>query len=446
MFRSIVRRVLLLLFVFLLSTTPKSYALFNECLPVGLQSTPTGTEVSLTLQKTFSRVQHTQGPACSAIDPEIYSPKSVHFSADGNSVYINSLEGFATLVYNTQTLTRTDIIRHKFTTKDASLFLEDTPKGYSWIGPLPAKGPQSFGGKPVESALTPNGRYLFVPYYRRDFDILARNPSAMAIIDTTTNTIKRVMAVGPISKYVAISNDGTLAAVTHWGDNTVLFIDISSNDPMKYSYVGKVAVGHQADMHNVTQTNRDHACGYCLRGTSFTPDGKYVLVARMGGGGIAVIATPKQKRTRYIGTITGMKPTPRDIHVASDGYTYVSLNKSGSVARIPTKTILDFAQKCNGKKLAIPLNAIKQTKVGNGARTIVLTSNNRYMFCAVNQSSDIAIIRTSDMHIIARIPTPSYPVGMAISPDNNQLWITAQGRNGQGGHIVSVYTISYREP
>lgn len=56
-----------------------------------------------------------------------------------------------------------------------------------------------------QMAMSHNGKYLWVPYYRRSFDLKASSPSALAIIDMQTDKVVRVMPTGPLPKYVAIS-------------------------------------------------------------------------------------------------------------------------------------------------------------------------------------------------------------------------------------------------
>jgi len=45
------------------------------------------------------------------------------------------------------------------------------------------------------------------------------------------------------------------------------------------------------------------------------------------------------------------------------------------------------------------------------------------------------------MGIVSRVRTDAYPVGLAMSPDGSQVWVTAQGRSGRGGNSVSVYRV-----
>lgn len=50
-------------------------------------------------------------------------------------------------------------------------------------------------------AFSHRGRYLWVPYYRRSFDINAQDPSAVAVIDTRTDSIVRMFETGPLPKW-----------------------------------------------------------------------------------------------------------------------------------------------------------------------------------------------------------------------------------------------------
>ena len=205
-------------------------------------------------------------------DPEIYSPKSARFSANGKKLYINALEGGKTVVYSWPQLKKLKSISHRFTAKNANLFFgETTAFDYPYYSTAPSGDVNQFMGKPVESELSADGKYLWIPYYRRDWDSSAQSPSAVAIIDTETDQIVRVMPTGPIPKYVVASPDGRYMAIIHWGDNTVALIDVSSGDPARYQYVAHMTVENQLDQGPLSGTDRDDTCGFCLRGSFFSP-------------------------------------------------------------------------------------------------------------------------------------------------------------------------------
>ncbi len=367
-------------------------------------------------------------------DPYMFSPKSVRFLPGTNKVYVNALEGFSTLVYDSSKLKRTSVIVHRFKKRHAKLFTGKS--GETWYEMPKTHLPKKnlFNGKPVESALSHKGKYLWVPYYRRDYDTFGTLPSAVAIIDTGNNKIVRIMETGPIPKYVVASPDGKWMAIIHWGDNTIGLIDISSDDPSKFQKDKLVTIGKRLKLDKIKQTDRDHGCGYCLRGSVFSPDSKYLLIGRMGGGGVAIVDIARRK---YLGTVTGMKPTPRHLTLSPDGvYLYISSSFAGVVSKY---RLTDFLAAL--KKKGRSLKPLKTQKTGPATRTIALSPDGAFIFAAVNRTSKIVALSAKDLKPLATIDTDSYPVGMAVSPDGKQLWVTAQGKKRRGGNSVSVYRI-----
>jgi len=403
---------------------------------IGDQSTALAPGAPVTLEL-IARFQHynpkPENPA-DHYDPYVFSPKSVRFYPDGTKVYVNALEGFSTLIYDPHRLVRTSRILHRFKKSDVGLFAGDDIGQWYAMPTEFVKYENEFSGKPVESVLTHDGRYLWVPYYRRDFDPYGTLPSAVAIIDTRDNHIVRVMETGPIPKFVSTSADGHWLAVTHWGDNTVGLIDIRSSDPQKFVRDNLIVIGKRVDLADIHTKDRDHGCGLCLRGTVFTADSRYLLVSRMGGGGIAVIDV---KRRKYIGTVYGMPPTPRHLVLSKDGsLLYLSSSFAGDVSVYRTQDLLD-ALRLPGHKL----KPLRTRHTGAATRTIALSKDGTMIFAAVNLESKIVVLSAPDLAPLAEIPTDSYPVGLAVSPDVSQLWVTAQGRNGRGGNSVSVFRI-----
>ncbi len=180
-------------------------------------------------------------PGCDKLsqDTDIWSPKSVHFHPNGKKYYINSLEGCITIAYDATSNKKLKVIKHFFNAKNAHLFA--SPSG---LFPFThyKKNLNTFVGRPVESTFSHGGRYLWIPYYRRSYDLNAQDPSAIAIIDTQVDSIIKVMETGPLPKMVATSHKGNYLAVTHWGNNTVGIIDISSDNPAQWHYVKCIVV------------------------------------------------------------------------------------------------------------------------------------------------------------------------------------------------------------
>ena len=386
----------------------------------------------------IARFQHYDpAPADPAdrFDPYVFSPKSVHFL--GGKAYVNALEGFATLVYDPAALERRAVIRHVFDAGAARLFAGDE-SGEPWArfpDEVPPERRDRFSGKPVEFAETHGGRYLWVSYYRRDFDQNGVMPSAVAVIDTARDAIVRVIATGPIPKFLAASPDGRWLAVVHWGDNTVGLIDVSGAAPQAFRRAALITVGRRLALEGAQEVDRDRYCGFCLRGAVFTADSRYLLVGRMGGGGIAVLDVAA---ARALGTVQGMQPTPRQLVLSPDGtWLYAGSNTSGYVSLYRAADLVNAA--LQGRQTLAPL---REAHTGSGTRTIALSPDGSLVFAAVNNGSKLVVLDGVTLAKRIEIAADSYPVGLAISPDGAQVWVTSQGRKLRGGNSVSVYRLT----
>lgn len=405
--------------------------------PIGTVSTPEDADLKLTL---IARI-HSHSPKTydmfDIYEPDIVSPKSAVFLEEKGKFYINSLEGYMTVVFDLKTFRKKKSIHHDFKAKDAKLFKENTVLGYQFL--TERAQPNVFKGKPVECCFSHNKKYLWVTYYRRDYDPNAMEPSAVAIIDTDKDEIVRVMPTGPLPKMIACSPDNKYMAVTHWGDNTVGIIDISSGDPAKFTFIKHLVVEYQQKFtaaQNTGSINRDSQCGFCLRGTAFTADGRYLLVGRMGGGGIAVF---DMKDFSYKGTVFGMRTNVRHI-VITKNFIYLSSNNSGYVQKASAPDFIKYISTTKDK--ALNFKDWEECFAGSGARTIEVSSDEKYIFAACNNASSIVVIRTSDMKKIAEIKADSFPVGLALRQRDYLLISTSQAHPGVGGgNCVDVYYV-----
>ena len=397
-----------------------------------------GTFKELKLVKIIqSKVMSPKDPL-SVYEPAINSPKSITYSKDGSKFYINSLEGYTTIVFDSKSLKKLKEIRHEFNASNNSLFKNNENSIYDYKFKQTKSEYNYFLGKPVESCLSHDGKYIWVTYYRRDWDPKAESPSAVAIIDTEKDEIVRVMPSGPLPKMIACSGDNKYMAVTHWGDNTVGLIDISSNNPMDFNYISHIVVDNRLSMNFGASSDRDADCGNCLRGTVFTPDNEKILIAKMGGNGIAVIDV---KTKKYVGTITGSYLNLRHL-VINQGYLVLSSNKFGIVQKAKLDDI--FAQNFNEQNQLV-YTKWETVKVGPGARTIDITEDGKYVFACVNNACKIAIIDALTMEKIAEVDAAPFPVGMALSPDGKQLITTSQGKDEVpgSGNTVMVFEVVY---
>ena len=367
-------------------------------------------------------------------DTDINSPKSAAVHPDGSKYYVNSLEGCATVVYRTSDNAKLKVIRHTFGPGQAGLWAE--PSGLYPFQCRRDAGVNNFSGKPVEMVFTHGGRYLWISYYRRDWDGNAQDPSAVCVVDTATDEIVRLMETGPLPKMLAASPDGRYLAVTHWGANTVGLVDIASPDPKDWRHLAEVAVGERLNLcFRGGHVNRDRYCGSCLRGTVFTPDSSWLLVGRMSGSGIAAINVEERA---FRGILGGGVSNIRHLAIHGD-MLYASVNVAGYVLRIPLAAVLNACAKLEGG--SVSLSGWERVKTGAGTRTIVLSPDGKFVFAACNSACTVDVLSTQPFRRLGSVPANRYPVGLGISPDGSRLYVTSQGKQGSGGQAMGIYRI-----
>ena len=367
-------------------------------------------------------------------DTDINSPKSAAVHPDGSKYYVNSLEGCATVVYRTSDNAKLKVIRHTFGPGQAGLWAE--PSGLYPFQCRRDAGVNNFSGKPVEMVFTHGGRYLWISYYRRDWDGNAQDPSAVCVVDTATDEIVRLMETGPLPKMLAASPDGRYLAVTHWGANTVGLVDIASPDPKDWRHLAEVAVGERLNLcFRGGHVNRDRYCGSCLRGTVFTPDSSWLLVGRMSGSGIAAINVEERA---FRGILGGGVSNIRHLAIHGD-MLYASVNVAGYVLRIPLAAVLGACAKLEGG--SVSLSGWERVKTGAGTRTIVLSPDGKFVFAACNSACTVDVLSTQPFRRLGSVPANRYPVGLGISPDGSRLYVTSQGKQGSGGQAMGIYRI-----
>ena len=187
-----------LLFLALVSSAASS---FGQVVHIKIgEKSEDNNEVELVLKNRIQSYQSKTSNANDYYEPLINSPKSVNYSSDGKKFYIQSLEGGNTLVFDALTKKKIKSIKHEFTAANQNLFKDGESNVFDYKYNLTKANYNIFTGKPVESCFSHNGKYLWVTYYRRNYDSNASCPSAVAIIDTEKDQIIRVMPTGPLPK------------------------------------------------------------------------------------------------------------------------------------------------------------------------------------------------------------------------------------------------------
>ncbi len=248
-------------------------------------------------------------------------------------------------------------------------------------------------GGPVEAAITPDGRSVYVSNYSMygpgagpaGFDACT---SADAVADSTVYRISvaslavdQVIPVGKVPKFLAVTPDGTKLVVSNWCGDDVSIVDTATGQEMRRVHVGRNP-----------------------RGLAITPDSRSAYVALMGGNRLAVVdlASGDVRLTGFVGG------GPRHLNLSADGrWLYITLNQDGTVAKLDTATE----------------QIVARVATGNEPRSASLAADGANLFVVNYESASVSKIRTSDMTVVQSVATPTHPIGITYDDETKELWV-----------------------
>ncbi len=303
------------------------------------------------------------------------SPKSVVASGKGLFYAQNMMYRHTVTVYDEQG----DLLH---TIKDA---VKLSDHGFDYSG--------SHNGAPVECAFTSDGRYAWVSNYQMYGNGFS-NPGKDACgksdkydnsfiyqIDTKTSEIQKVVEVGSVPKYVAVTPDDRLVLVTNWCSGDVSVID--------------ALLGEELDRIDL---------GRYPRGIATHPEYPLAFIAIMGGSDIAVYNYEHCK----IQWIRNIGRGPRHIVISPDGkYLYVTLNNEGKTAQVDLLT---------GEVL-------RKVNTGRTPRSMTISEDGKYLYIVQYHDNQLVKLLASDMSVLSRVKTNDRPIGVTFDAKNNNVWV-----------------------
>lgn len=258
--------------------------------------------------------------------------------------------------------------------------------------------PGTSKGAPVEMAFSPDGKTAWVSNYAmygRNFSPEGRDActSAKGIsdsyvyrIDTTSYAIERVVRVGAVPKYVAVTPDGSKVLVTNWCS-----MDLSVIDARTAKVVATVPLQ-----------------GAHPRGIAVSPDSHVAYVAIMGSDKVMRVDLRTDAARPFAHTGEG----PRHVVISPDGRTiYVTNNGSGTVSAVDAKT-----------------GTVKRSvKVGHEPRSMALSSDGRALYVVNYDDATVDKLRTSDLTVVQQVRTDAHPIGITYEPTRKTVWVACYG-------------------
>jgi len=284
----------------------------------------------------------------------------------------------------------------------------------------------SVGGAPCDLAVTPDGKYVYVP-----------NGDDVAVIDTSTKTVIARIAVGAKPYSVATSPDNKYIYVTNRGidnDGSVSVISVATN-----TVASTVAVG--GDPTSVV-VSPDGAHVYILK-TEFVDAGGYFTAVGM----VSVLRTS----TNSIVTTVPVEGQPCGLAMSPDGnYVYVTTD-AGLLSVVATSSNAKVANIVIGNDVGIgngvavspdgahvyvlgmetvfvistKSNTVVTTVSGLGAPSgVVVSSDGTYVYVTENWNNTVSAINTVTHLVEFTVKAGVAPYGIVVSPDGQYLYVS----------------------
>ena len=251
----------------------------------------------------------------------------------------------------------------------------------------------------------------------------------IAIIDTASQKVVRLLAAGSDPEQFALSVDETRLFVANEDVGRTSVVDIASG-----KVIASIPVGLEPE------------------GVAAAPDGRWIFVTNESDHAVSMIDTRTLKVVRSV----SVGQRPRDIAFAPDhGVAYVtgeldaSLYRMGMQGDEPARRVLQFRQEA--RPMALVLDAphqrlymstgrggtvavidlagrgstaaprlVAEVPVGTRPWGIALSADGSRLYTANGPSDDVSIVDTAALRTIGKIPVGRSPWGVVLSPSQAQ--------------------------
>jgi len=244
----------------------------------------------------------------------------------------------------------------------------------------------------------------------------------IAIIDTASKRVIRVLAAGSDPEKFDLSADGRRLFVSNEDSATASVVDIESG-----KVISRIAVGREPE------------------GVTVSPNGRWLLVTSETDDAVSIIdtATLKVLKTVHVGhrpRDAAFTPDSRTAYVSGevDASLYrISVPDGNSVERVfsfrkearPMGVLVDaprnrlFVSTGRGGTVAVidtaasPIKLLGEVKVGARPWGIALSADGSTLYSANGSSNTLSIIDVAGMKVSTQVAVGHSPWGVAVGPD-----------------------------
>ena len=242
----------------------------------------------------------------------------------------------------------------------------------------------------------------------------------IAVVDTATHQVVKVLHAGSDPEQFALSRDGKRLFVANEDSATLTVVEVASG-----KVVDRVPVGREPE------------------GVAVTPDGRWVLVTNESDNSVSIIDTGTLKIVKSV----QVGKRPRDIAFTPDGRTaYVSGEFDASVYRMslpqgaPVERVVELRKEARpmgilldarrnrlyvstgrGGSVAVIDSAtnklLGEVQVGTRPWGIALSLDGRWLYTANGPSDDVSVVDTSTLRAVRSIRVGRSPWGVVVGPE-----------------------------
>lgn len=252
-------------------------------------------------------------------------------------------------------------------------------------------------GAPVEAAVSPDGRYAYVSNYSmygagfgpEGHDVCTPessraagvSPSFVYRVDVRRLRIDRVLPVGLVPKFLAVTPDGRDLLVSNWCSYDLSVLSLASGRPVATLPIGPYP-----------------------RGIAVSPDSRRAYVAVMGGDDVAVV---NLRTLAVVGHIT-VGLSPRHLVISPSGrFLYATLNGAGQVVKVDLRSRA----------------VVARVSTGRDPRSMAMAPDGRALYVVNYLSNTVTVLRAADLMPLQTLPTGRNPVGISYDPVTNCVWV-----------------------
>jgi YVTN family beta-propeller protein len=248
-------------------------------------------------------------------------------------------------------------------------------------------------GSPVEAAVTPDGRHVWVSNYKMygpGYTSIADDEcgrgdwedSFVYRISLDTFEIDAVVPTGAVPKFLAVSPDNTRLVVANWCG-----FDASVIDTEALVELGRIDLGRHP------------------RGVAIASDSRTAYVTVMGAERIDVIDL---ESLEVIDSLVGSGITPRHIILSPDETVLYSSNHLMDTVRkidLETGELLDTV------------------RTGTQTRTMAMADDGRSLYVVNYRDGTFSKVATEDMTVLQTVSIGGRPIGVAYDPTTRRVWV-----------------------